>query len=135
MWRMAGILLAVVGLFISQSIYNVYLSWTYTELEATLVGYQEDCFFEKDRGHGPYFDCGQAPPISTVAPAGDPANYKIEKHAKLLYQYRVPAESQLRQAGTETWAVAPGKHWVGQKRNISIKKDDPTKVLWSRLVV
>jgi hypothetical protein len=132
MWRIIGIVVAIVGLFIAQSVYDVYLSWNYTELEATLIGYAEDCFFEKDRGHGPYFDCGQAP---TMTVASGTSDNKIEKHAKLLYQYRVPPESQLRQAHTETWAVAPGKYWVGQKRNISVKKDDPTKVLWSRLVV
>jgi hypothetical protein len=132
MWRIIGIVVAVVGLFIAQSIYDFYLSRNYTEVEAILVAYQEDCFFEKDRGHGPYFDCGSPPKVTQASAASDA---KIEKHAQLTYRYRVPSESGFREARTENWAVTPGKFWIGQKRNISVKNDDPAKVLWSRLVV
>ena len=132
MWRILGILVAIVGLFIAQTIYDFHLSRNYTEIEATLVGYEEDCFFEKDRGHGPYFDCPAAVKITRPSDASDNT---IQRHAKLIYQYRVPSESAFREARTESWVVETGKFWVGQKRKISIKNDDPTKVLWSRLVV
>jgi hypothetical protein len=132
MWRIIGILVAVIGLFIAQSVYDFYLSMNYTELEATLISYQEDCFLEKDRGHGPYFDCGQAPRMTEASSGSDD---KIGRHANLTYQYRVPSESQFREARTQNWAVETGKFWVGQTRKISVKNDDPAKVLWSRLVV
>jgi len=132
MWRILGILVAIVGLFIAQTIYDFYLSRNYTEIEATLVGYEEDCFFEKDRGHGPYFDCPAAVKITRPSDASDNT---IQRHAKLTYQYRVPSESASRETRTESWVVETGKFRVGQKRKISIKNDDPTKVLWSRLVV
>ena len=132
MGRIAGILFVVVGLFIAQTIYDFYLSRNYTELEATLIAYEEDCYFGKDGAQGPYFDCGLA---SKMTGAGGTSNGKIERHAKLTYQYRVPSESEFRVARTQTWAVTPGKFWVGQTRKISVKNDDPTKVLWSRLVV
>jgi hypothetical protein len=132
MGRIIGIVAVVIGLFIAQTIYDFYLSRNYTEVEAILVVYEEDCYFEKDRGHEPYFECGQA---SKMTEASSTSNSKIERHAKLTYQYRVPSESEFREAHTQTWAVAAGKFWVGQKRKISVKNDDPTKVLWSRLVV
>jgi hypothetical protein len=132
MWRITGILVAVVGLFIAQSVYDFYLSRNYTELDATLIAYEEDCFLEKDRGHGPYFDCGMA---SKMTEAGGTSNSKIGRHANLTYQYRVPSESAFRVARTQNWAVETGKFWVGQKRKISVKNGDPTMVLWSRLVV
>jgi hypothetical protein len=131
MGRIIGVVLAIVGLFIAQTIYDFYLSRNYTEIEAILVAYEEDCYFEKDRGKDAYFSCGQAPKV-TDANASD---NKIERHAKLTYRYRVPSESDDREARTQTWAVTAGKFQVGQKRKISIKNDDPTKVLWSRLVV
>src|SRR3974390_1554106 len=130
MWRIVGILIAIVGLFIAQSVYDFYLSRNYTELEATLIAYEEDCGFEKDGGGGPYFDCGVA---AKMAEASGASNSKIDRHAKLTYQYRVPSESEFREARTQSWAVQPGKFWVGQKRKISVKNDDPTKDLCCRL--
>jgi hypothetical protein len=70
-----------------------------------------------------------------MTPAGGAADSKIERHAKLTYRYRVPSESAFREARTQSWAVETGKFWVGQTRKISVKNDDPTKVLWSRLVI
>jgi hypothetical protein len=133
MWRIVGILVAVVGLFIALSGYDFYLSRNYTEIEATLIAYEEDCLFEKDGAHGPYFDCGSA--AKKMTEASGSSDSKIERHAKLTYQYRVPSESGFREARTESWAVQPGKFRVGQKRKISVKNDDPAKVLWSRLVI
>jgi hypothetical protein len=131
MWRIAGIMIAVVGLFIAQSIHDFFLSRNYTELEAILIAYKEDCYFKKDLGHDAFFDCGRA---SKMTDASGPSDNRIERHARLTYRYRAPSESQLREARTESWGVETGKFWVGQKRNISVKNDDPTKVLWSRLV-
>jgi hypothetical protein len=132
MVRIIGILIAIVGLFIAQSVYDFYLSRNYTEVEAILIAYEEDCYLEKDRGHDAYFDCGMAAKMTKASGASD---NKIERHAKLTYQYRVPSESEFREARTQTWAVETGKFRVGQTRKISVKNDDPTKVLWSRLVV
>jgi len=132
MGRIFGVLAVIVGLFIAQSVYDFYLSMNYTEIEAILIAYEEDCYFEKDRGRDAYFDCSLA---SKMTETSDTSNSNIERHAKLTYQYRVAAESEFREARTQTWAVNPGKFWVGQKRKISVKNDDPTKVLWSRLVV
>jgi hypothetical protein len=132
MWRIVGVLAAIVGLFIAQSVYDFYLSRNYTEVEAILIAYEEDCYFEKDRGHDAYFDCGMAAKMTEASGTSD---NKIERHAKLTYQYRVPSESEFREARTQTWAVETGKFRVGQTRKISVKNDDPTKVLWSRLVV
>ena len=132
MARIIGILLVVVGLFIAQSGYDFYLSMNYTEIEAILVAYEEDCYFDKLGTPDAYFDCGLASKMTETSGTSDS---KIERRAKLTYQYRAPAESELREARTQSWAVKPGKFWVGQKRKISVKNDDPTKVLWSRLVV
>jgi hypothetical protein len=132
MWRIIGVAVAIVGLFIAQTIYDFYLSRNYTEIEAILIAYEEDCYFEKDRGHEAYFDCGHA---SKMTDASGASNSKIERRAKLTYQYRVPSESESREARTENWAVEVGKFRVGQTRKISVKNDDPAKVLWSRLVV
>jgi hypothetical protein len=133
MWRIVGILVAIVGLFIAQSVYDFYLSRNYTELEAVLVAYEENCFFEKDRFHGPYFDCGSSAP--KVIPASSASESTIQRHANLTYRYRVASESDFREVRTESWVVEAGKFWVGQKRTISVKNDDPAKVLWSRLVI
>jgi hypothetical protein len=132
MARILAVLLVVVGLFIAQSVYDFYLSMNYTEIEATLIAYEEDCYFDKLGVPDAYFDCGLAAKMTETSGT---SNSKLERHAKLTYQYRVPAESKLREARTETWAVKPGKFWVGQKRKISVKNDDPTKIRWSRLVV
>jgi hypothetical protein len=132
MGRILGVVVVVVGLFIAQSGYDFYLSRYYTEVEATLIAYEEDCYVEKGAGNISYFDCRLA---ATMTDAGGASDSKIERHAKLTYQYRVPSESDFREARTQTWAVQVGKFWVGQKRKISVKNDDPTKVLWSRLVV
>jgi len=132
MARIFGVLLVVVGLFIAQSIYDFYLSMNYTEIEATLVAYEEDCYVDKEGSRDAYFDCGTASKMTETSGASDST---IERHAKLTYQYRVPTESEHRQARTQNWAVKPGKFWVGQKRKISVKNGDPTKILWSRLVV
>jgi hypothetical protein len=131
MGRIIGVLAVIVGLFIAQSVYDFYLSWNYTEVEAILIAYEEDCYFEKDRSLA-YFDCGMAAKMTEASGTSD---NKIERHAKLTYQYRVPSESECREARTQTWAVETGKFRVGQTRKISVKNDDPTKVLWSRLVV
>jgi hypothetical protein len=131
MWRLVGILVAVVGLYIAQSIHDFYLARDYTELEATLTAYDEDCYFKKDLGHGPYFNCGSAAKMTDASGTSDS---KIERRAKLTYRYRFPSDSAFREARTESWAVETGKFWVGQKRNISVKNDEHDKVLWSRLV-
>ena len=132
MVRIIGVLVVTVGLFMAQTIYDFYLSRNYTEIEATLVAYEENCYFEKDRHQDAYFDCRMASAMTEKSGASDS---KIERHAKLTYQYRVPSESEVREARTENWIVETGKFRVGQKRSISVKNDDPTKVLWSRLVV
>ena len=129
MWRIIGIGVAIVGLFIAQTIYDFYLSRNYTEVDATLISYEEDCYFEKDRDRSVYFDCRSVPAVKS-----DDAG-KIERHAKLTYRYRAPSETTPREARTENWIVPAGKFQVGQTRKISVKNDDPAKVLWSRLVV
>jgi hypothetical protein len=66
MGRIIGVLAVIVGLFIAQSVYDFYLSWNYTEVEAILIAYEEDCYFEKDRSLA-YFDfplLGFKPPSS-----------------------------------------------------------------------
>src|SRR5215831_17922265 len=102
MWRILGILVAVVGLYIAQSIHDFYLSRNYTEVEATLIALEEDCFFHKDLGRGPFFGCGSA---SKTTDASGTSDNKIERGAKLTYQYRAPSESGFREARTEGWAV------------------------------
>src|SRR5262249_4692939 len=106
MARILGILLVVVGLFIAQSVYDFYLSMNYTEIEATLIAYEEDCYFDKLGVPDAYFDCALASKMTEPSGSSDS---NIERHAKLTYQYRVLAESKLREARTETWAVKPGK--------------------------
>ena len=86
MSRILGILVAIVGLFVAQSIYDFYLSRNYTEVEAILIAYEEDCSFAKDGAQGPYFDCGWPPKITQ---AGDSSDNKIERHATLIGE-RVP---------------------------------------------
>src|SRR5262249_53088195 len=100
MGRILGVVFVVVVLFITQTGYDFYLSRNYTEIEATLVAYEEDCYVEKKQAKDVYFDCSMAAKMAARDPDG-----KIERHAKLTYQYRVPSESDVREARTQSWAV------------------------------
>ena len=130
MSRIIGIVVVIVALFAAQQVHNFNLSRNYFEVEATLVQIAEDCYLENNEKE--YFNCNQLP--NTAAKSASQDN-EIFRHANLTYSYQSPIDKAARQVGTQRWRVKPDTFHVGQTQSIFIKKDDPAKILWSKLVI
>ena len=130
MSRIIGIVGVIVVLFIAQQIHNFNISRNYFEVEATLVQIAENCYLESNEKE--YFNCNQLPNAAAKsASQGD----TIFKHANLTYSYRNPIDNAAREVGTQRFRVKPDTFHIGQTQPIFIKKDDPNKILWSKLVI
>ena len=130
MGRILGILFAIAGLFVFQQIHNRTLARDYDEVEATVTAYEEDCYFEKNDKE--YFSCGSVPSAMLKS---RPSAGEILRHAVLTYTYKSPTDTEPREVRRQRWRVVPGQFGVGHKQTIFVKKDDPKKILWDRLVV